>query len=68
MVDYTEDLLDHALHIASQKPSGKLLALQPCTAPSVSAALSTIAAESQGFGRWVRTAMCLLPLQLSRCV
>eukprot|EP00892_Ulva_mutabilis_P011345 jgi/Ulvmu1/8583/UM045_0026.1 len=68
MVEYTQALLQHALHTASQKPSGRLLALEPCSATSVLGAASDVKAAAQDFGRWMRTAMCLLPLQLSRCM
>ena len=67
MVEYAEDLIHHALHIASQKPAGRLLALQPCVAPSVADALERSATSGEDFGKWILTAMCLLPLQLSRC-
>lgn len=66
MVEYAEDLVHHALHVASQKPSGRLLALQPCMAPSVAEALARPTVDGEELGRWMRTAMCLLPLQLSR--
>ena len=67
MVEYAEDLLHHSLHVASQKPVGKLLMLQPLSAPSVQRALAASASAGDAFGKWVRTAMCLVPLQLSRC-
>lgn len=69
MCDYAKDLLDDVLEETIRKPSGTALALEPTHATSVADAVAATAFEKarQSMGQWVRKAMCLVPVQISRC-
>jgi hypothetical protein len=69
MAGYVSDLLDDVLLDTTQKPHGKTLDITPITHTSISAALDYATQHSVPveIGSWVRRAMCLVPLQISRC-
>ena len=67
MSTYVGELADHALQVASHKPAGKLLAVEACTSSSAVEVVAAYAdSDNEKLGGWFRTAMCLLPLQMSR--
>jgi hypothetical protein len=68
MADYGQELLDEVLE-STQKPAGKCLALKFVAARSSAAALAELCARRppEDMGTWVRRAMALVPLQISRC-
>jgi hypothetical protein len=69
MVEYTKVLLEEVLEDGVCKPSGTVLALQPQSAGSVADALEAVegADITESLGTWVRRALCLVPVQISRC-
>ena len=69
MADYVTQLLEDVLEETIRKPHGTALALEPTHATSVSKAIATLDGEGaqQSMGQWVRKAMCLVPVQISRC-
>jgi hypothetical protein len=71
MAGYAQELLRHALNDMAHKPHGTTLALAPAAATSAAEAVRQ-ATQAEGpsardLGTWVRDAMCIVPLQLSRC-
>lgn len=69
MAEYATQLLEDVLEETIRKPHGTALALEPTHATSVSKAIATLDGEGaqQGMGQWVRKAMSLVPVQISRC-
>ena len=72
MTSYTRELVEHAVNgpkPENQKPSGVTLKLDPQPSTSVCAIARAVftACAAVDVGHWIRTAMCLVPLQLSRC-
>ena len=68
MAQYVDDLLEDVLEETTRKPHGRTLALQPVPHDSAAAALQAAAQSPRApLGGWLQRAMCLVPLQVSRC-
>jgi hypothetical protein len=68
MVGYVQDLFEDIFEETTRKPHGKILALELTAHDSAQSAVQ--AAPGSGrvpAGEWLRSAMCLVPLQISRC-
>jgi hypothetical protein len=69
MAEYVNELLDDALNETTQKPSGTVLQINPdycCSSLEGSEAIF-LEHEPVSLGQWVKGAMCLVPVQISRC-
>jgi hypothetical protein len=69
MAQYVTELLEDALHETTQKPSGTVLKLIPDYSCSNQEAIDAISSQKEpvSLGQWVKGAMCLVPVQISRC-
>lgn len=69
LAEYVRDLLEDVLHETTRKPHGKHVSLEPVPQASAADALAAALARAAPapLGGWVRRAMCLVPLQISRC-
>lgn len=69
LAEYTNDLLDDALDGDTPKPHGSALELEGIGCTSIEDAVESISVSTEPtpFGAWVKRAMCLVPVQISRC-
>jgi hypothetical protein len=67
MAAYVDDLLEDVLKETTCKPHGKTLALKPLAHACVALRDAAGSDAPAPLGAWLRRAMCLVPLQVSRC-
>lgn len=69
LAEYTNDLLEGSLQDDAPKPHGKALELEGVGCTSIDEAIASITRDNEtiSFGSWVKKAMCLVPVQISRC-
>jgi hypothetical protein len=68
MARYVQDLFEDIFKETTRKPYGRTLVFEPSAHSSTATFLQAALESGQvPAGQWLRTSMCLVPLQISRC-